>query len=272
MTRRYVIPALLMTFVILLAVPALAQGGVQAIGACTIIDKPGSYVLASDIKATVGDLKWAAPGRFTGACIVIVADFVSLDLQGHTIAGPQAFENPNNAGIYTTADASDKQPTAAQIRNGCVTGFMAGIAVEGTGHMVERMRVAGNIAGMTLRGNGTKVKEVMAVSNQDQGILWFGNYGVSVEDCQVTSNGWMGIQQWDPDEYGEALGSRIVGNTVSGNALYGIYAHCPSVILQNMVYKNGSDQDGWHDIVLVPGSSDCTLSDNNPVVPEYQGP
>jgi hypothetical protein len=264
MSSRFPVPAFLLTFVIMLAVPALAQDGVQAIGACTIIDKPGSYVLARDIKATVRDLKWAAPGRFTGACIVIVADFVSLDLQGHTITGPQAFENSNNAGIYTTADVSDKQPTAAHIRNGCVTGFMAGIAVEGTGHMVERMRVAGNIAGMTLRGNGTKVKEVMAVSNQDQGILWFGNYGVSVEDCQVNSNGWMGIQQWNPDEYGEALGSRIVGNTVSHNGGYGIYVRCPALILQNMAHSNGSGPRDNIVVVTDPFNTPCTRSDNSP--------
>jgi hypothetical protein len=37
MGRRFLVPAFLMTFVILVAVPALVQ--VQAIEACTIIDK-----------------------------------------------------------------------------------------------------------------------------------------------------------------------------------------------------------------------------------------
>ena len=269
MSRRYVIPALLFTFVILLTVPALAQDGVQAIGACTVIDKPGSYVLAKNITATYRDLKSVAAER-TPACIVIVADFVSLDLQGRTIAGPGWPTDKDVVGIYSTGDISGKTPIATHIRNGCVTKFERGIAFEGAGHTVEGVRVAGNGAGISMDGDGIRVKDVVAVSNW-WGILSFGGNGQSVEHCQVNSNLGHGIYQW-PDSERLSLGSRIVGNTVSGNALYGIYAHCPSVILQNMVYKNGSDQDGWHDIVLVPGSSDCTLSDNNPVVPEYQGP
>src|SRR5512136_2418293 len=61
MTRRYVVPAVLLTFLILLAVPAFAQDEVQAIGACTVIEKPGSYVLGNDIKATLADLKRVVP-------------------------------------------------------------------------------------------------------------------------------------------------------------------------------------------------------------------
>jgi hypothetical protein len=97
MSRRYVIPTLLFTFVILVAVPALAQDGVQSIGACTIIDKPGSYVLARDITATLRDLKQAPVDRFTvgPACIVIVADFGTLlrDRRLGTVETP-AFSSP----------------------------------------------------------------------------------------------------------------------------------------------------------------------------------
>jgi len=265
MSRKYVIPALLLTFLILLAVPALAQGGVQAIGACTVIDKPGSYVLARDITARLRDLKRAPVDRFTvgPACIVIVADFVSLDLQGHTIMGPEAWDS-GNAGIFATLDANGKVPTAAHIRNGCVTGFLTGVAVEGTGHVVEGVRVAGNEYGMSLRGNGIKVKEVIAVSNRAFGILWFGDHGVSVENCQINSNGWIGIVQWTPDEWGQPLGSRIVGNTVSNNGGYGIYAYCPSLILQNMAYSNGSGPGDNIVVVTNPFDTPCTRSDNSP--------
>jgi hypothetical protein len=264
MSRRYVIPTLLFTFVILVAVPALAQDGVQSIGACTIIDKPGSYVLARDITATLRDLKQAPVDRFTVglACIVIVADFVSLDLQGHTITGPEAWDS-GNAGIFITADARGNLPTAAHIRNGGVTGFTTGVAVEGTGHVVEQVRVARNQYGISLRGNGIKVKEVIAVSNYF-GILWFGDHGVSVENCQISSNGGTGILQWPPDEWGQPFGSRIVGNTVSNNGGYGIYAYCPSLIVQNMVYSNGSGPRDNIVVVTDPFNTPCTRSDNSP--------
>ncbi len=265
MTRRYVIPALLLTFLILLTVPALAQSEGQAIGACTIIDKPGSYVLARNITATLGDLKPAPGDRFTvgPACIVIVADFVSLDLQGHTIAGPEVWDR-GSAGIFTTADASGNEPTAIHIRNGCVKGFRTGVAVEGTGHVVEQVRVAGNEYGMSLRGNGIKVREVIVVSNRNAGILWFGDHGVSVENCQINSNLGVGIYLWPPDEWGQPYGGRIVGNTVSNNGGYGIYAYCPTLILQNMVYSNGSGPRDNIVVVTEPFGTPCTRSDNSP--------
>jgi hypothetical protein len=272
MSRRFLVPALFLTIVILAAVPALAQ--VQPIEGCTIIDKPGSYVLTKNVAATVSDLRQAAPGRFTSACIVIVADFVSLDLQGNTIAGPQAWEAPNNAGIYATANDSGKEPTTVHIRNGCVTGFMAGISVEGTGHIVEQVRVAGNEAGIVIRGDGIRVKEAIAVSNRSHGILWFGNHGVSVENCQVSSNRYIGILQFQSDWVpNETVGGRIVGNTISNNGAYGIYAYCPTLILQNMAYNNGCSQgSGCHDIV-VKGFG-CNMStDNLPIQanPDYPG-
>jgi hypothetical protein len=86
--KKSVILVVVFTFVTLLAVPAWAQyqdsqGTGQSIYACTVITKPGSYVLAKNITATQRDLR-TVPNRVP-ACIVIVADFVSLDLHGYTI-------------------------------------------------------------------------------------------------------------------------------------------------------------------------------------------
>ncbi len=58
MSKRFLILTFLFTFVILLAVPGLAQnqdsqGTGTSIYGCTIIDKPGSYVLAKNITATM---------------------------------------------------------------------------------------------------------------------------------------------------------------------------------------------------------------------------
>jgi hypothetical protein len=263
MIKRHV-PALFLTFAILLAIPTMAQQGGQAIGACTVIDKPGSYVLARDISASMADLKRVSPGAWYSGCIVIVADFVSLDLQGHTITGPGIQGTWNISGIYTTADAGGKQSQAARIRNGCVTNFDFGVGLEGTGHVVEQMRVARNLAGISLStdgntSNGLKVRDVTAVEN-DRGIISYGGSGNSVEGCQLISNH-IGFYQHEhlPDNP-RPLGTRIVGNTVSGNGSYGIYVYCPSLILQNMAYNNGS---GEQDNIVVNGTT-CTRANNSP--------
>jgi hypothetical protein len=132
MTRRYVVPALLLTLVIMLAVPALAQnqsslGTGTSISGCTIIDKPGSYLLAKNITATKRDLKQIAADRMPG-CIVIASDFVSLDLQGYTIKGPGAGAN-SGIGIYVAADEYGWGRFETRIRNGVVTEFNPGLSV-----------------------------------------------------------------------------------------------------------------------------------------------
>jgi hypothetical protein len=274
MIRRYVAPALLLTFVILLAVPALAQSGVQGIGSCTIIDKPGSYVLTRDLTATLADLKRAVPDAWFSGCIVIVADFVSLDLQGHTITGPGDQHTSNHMGIYTTADASGKKSVAARIRNGNVKNFDLGVALEGTGHLVEQMRVFGDVLGIVTLDNsyGIRVKDVTAVANTDTGVHLIGRYGHSVENCQLLSNGVAGLSMYEDRNNPRPLGTRIVGNTVEGNGAYGIYSFCPSLILQNMAYNNGCSEGlGCHDIVLK--GLDCNWSDdNNPIQPNRDYP
>ena len=130
--KKSVILVVAFTFVILLTVPAWAQyqdtqGTGQSIGACIIIDKPGSYVLAGNITARRSNLKRIAADR-TAGCILIVADFVSLDLHGYSITGPgldmEAF------GIYSTANASGKQPIATHVRNGSITNFNRGFDID----------------------------------------------------------------------------------------------------------------------------------------------
>ena len=261
--KKSVILVAVFTFVILLAVPAWAQnqdtqGTGQSVYACTIIDKPGSYVLAKNITARQSDLKHI---RNESACILIFADFVSLDLQGRTITGPGA--DIYAFGIYSTAPASGRAPIATHIRNGCATKFDRGISVEGTGHTVEGVRVAANVAGIQMDAVGVKVKDVVATSNT-YGIASFTGAGNSVENCQVYSNDGGGIVLGTQDPQYSSFGSRIVGNNVFGNGGIGIYAQCPSVILQNLAYQNAGG-----DIVTVPGApwTYCTLSNNNPEVP-----
>lgn len=221
-----------------------AQDTRLAIASCSVITRPGSYVLARGITATQRDLK-----SITGSapsCILIVADFVSLDLHGYTIAGPGS-----GFGIYSTRNASGKYPIATHVRNGSVTGFDRGIAVEGAGHTVKQVRVTGNAAGLTIDGGGMMVEEVVAIAN-GEALTCFSGPANIVRNSVFQSNGGNGINLL------ACPGSSIVGNTVSGSGGGGILAQCPSVILQNMAFQNGGG-----DILADPAA--CTRSNNNPV-------
>lgn len=262
-SRNLVMLALLFTFLIVLTVPAWAQnqdtqGTGQSVYGCTIIDKPGSYALAKNITARQSDLKHI---RNESACILIIADFVTLDLRGYSITGPgtgiYAF------GVYSTANASLKWPLGTLIRNGSVSNFDRGMAVEGDSHTVEGVRSVGNNVGITFDGDSHRIKDAVVRGNWMGILAGFGS-GSTVEHCQVHENFGSGIAlkvYWDPENNYGSVGSRIVGNTVSGNGEYGIYAVCPSLILQNMAYDNQGGN------IFVKGQ-DCVSSDNNPPTPE----
>jgi hypothetical protein len=82
------------------------------------ITAPGSYVLARNLSAR-------------GDCLVIEADFVTIDLAGFAITG-------NGTGTGIRADR-----VAIEVRNGTITGFMTGVRVRGSA-IIEGMRVIGN--------------------------------------------------------------------------------------------------------------------------------
>lgn len=239
--KRIVILTVLFSFLILLAVPAFAEDTRLSISNCTVITRPGSYVLAKGITATQRDLRTMAGSN--PSCILILADFVSLDLQGYTIVGPGS-----GFGIYSNISATNR--IATHVRNGAVTNFERGIALEGYAHTAERVRVVGNGAGLTFDGGAISVEEVLAYAN-GEGILCFGGSGHSVSNSEVRSSTGNGINLV------ECPGSRVVGNTVSGNGGSGIVAKCPSVIVQNVAFENAGG-----DIVADPDA--CTRSDNNP--------
>jgi parallel beta-helix repeat protein len=240
---RLLLLAALLLLTISLAGNAVAAGGIQSIGNCTIIDKPGSYVLANDITATARDLKTFGGSEL--ACILIIADFVTLDLDGYTIVGPGS-----GFGIYVNAPLGSPGRAGVHVRNGAVTGFERGIALEGSGHTTEQVRVTRNGQGVTFDGNGLVAREVQAFENADHGILCFGGSGHSVRDSQAHGNS-IGISLF------ECTGSSIIGNTLTRNGVGGILVKCPSLLVQNMASENGA-----FDISTDAGA--CTRSDNNP--------
>jgi hypothetical protein len=127
-TRLRAVPAvvtLVASGVALASGPALAA----SINKCTTIAKPGSYVLTRNLSAA-------------GDCLVVAADFVTIDLGGWVIAG----DGSTGAGV--TDQGASRRGIA--VRDGTITGFLACVVLGSTtGAVVEKVRADCEEAGIS---------------------------------------------------------------------------------------------------------------------------
>ena len=110
---------------------ALASGPALAasINKCTTIGKPGSYVLTRNLTAA-------------GDCLVVAADFVTIDLGGWVITGD------GGTGSGVTDQGAPRRGIA--VRDGTITGFLAGVGLGSTtGAVVEKVRADCEEAGIS---------------------------------------------------------------------------------------------------------------------------
>src|SRR5262245_47171244 len=95
---------------------------------CQTIDKPGSYKLVRNLTAAAN-----------ADCLVINANFVTIDLAGFTITGRGS---ATGEGIRTTA-LSAGQLQGIAVRNGSISNFGGGVNLVLTnGSIVEGMRIS----------------------------------------------------------------------------------------------------------------------------------
>jgi hypothetical protein len=207
------------------AVGADAADGIQSIGSCQTIDKPGSYVLAKNLTA-----------RET--CLVITASFVTVDLAGYTISG-----NGTGVGITNGGggfDTTGVGPFEITIRNGTVTNFENGVHLDGRGHVVESIRAVNNVQ--------IGIHLVSAPGMPGDGVL---------RNNVASRNGLVGLRAI---QNGAGGGWSIVGNTANSNGPTaggeGIIVTCPSAVLHNTATGNAAN--------IVPQSGGCTLAENSP--------
>lgn len=222
--------------VVLVAIMVLTFGASQTeaqvvITECTTLEVPGAYVLAGNLTAT-------------GNCLVVGADFVTINLAGWTITG-----DGTGAGITDTGVLR----RGIVVRNGTVRIFPTGINLGASlGAQVERVRVNDNATGI-LVGNGSTVNSNTATENNDgivagnastvagntassnfvNGIL-VGN-GSTIKGNSATGNtgGFM-------PGAGIVVGSggTVTGNTASSNSGNGIRVTCPSNVIGNTATSN----------------------------------
>jgi parallel beta-helix repeat protein len=160
-----------------------------------------------------------------GSGLLVGADNITIDLNGHTIDGTSA-PKPGTGAIVTKG-----RHTNVTIKNGTVTDFyFSGVVLSGRGDVVRKVTVrnigsgckAGDICvGITLANCRACTIADSVVSTavrafQANGINVFASPGTRVERNRVRGTAGEGISMF------QSSGSRIVGNTFEGNRGNGI--------------------------------------------------
>jgi hypothetical protein len=111
-------------------VPGAGAREPTPIKACQTISQPGSYELANNLTFTG-----------IGNCLLITADFVTIDLGGFTISG-------SGTAFGIAGAPSGPRLRGIAVRNGSISGFVRGVELSNAdGSIVEGLRVVGGNTG-----------------------------------------------------------------------------------------------------------------------------
>jgi hypothetical protein len=208
------------------------EEGPTEIEKCKTISKPGSYKLVNNLVAT-------------GDCLVITANFVTIDLAGFTISGG----GPGLTAIRATPSFGQLQGIA--VRNGSISDFLSGVDLTSAeGSIVEGLRIVGPGGGAVgisaigiVRGNTVRF---IGVTPPGSGV------GISATGI-VTGN--------FATENGHGMvigaGSTVIGNTASFNRVEGITVDCPSNVTDNTAVNS---TPGFPNLVL--NGNGCNNTNN----------
>jgi len=189
-----------------------AHAAVSTVTACgTTLSTPGSYTVGTDI------------GPCTGDGVDVVANGVTVKLNGHTITGN---------------DAGNTSPTSEQIGinllnvkgvtiagPGTVTHFDAGVSIiGGGGNTVKNVSANANVAHVLLTAGGaTSVDQLQqVVCNFGDGITTDNSTGNSITGNSASMNGpYSGISLVDASSRNNVARNRVTNNNVSNTVQSG---------------------------------------------------
>jgi parallel beta-helix repeat protein len=157
---------------------------------CAIIPLSAGPVLAADTVTVTCGQTLSANTKLAndltdcpGAGLVIGADDITVDLNGHTIDGVFLFGSMV-AGIDNTAGHA-----GVRIKDGTVQQFDVGVRSTGAGTAIERITIDGSIsAGISFEGvtGGSVERCSVSGASEGSGVLLRGTDGVRVKDCAVS--------------------------------------------------------------------------------------
>ena len=232
-----------MLLVTLATVRLAEAGGAVNIDSCQTLGKPNTtYRLIADLTSD-------------GDCLVVTANRVTIDLQGHSITGTGQI--PSSA----ITDIVNQPNDVIVIKNGTVSGYGDGIGlrsnrvtviavtstnnvgagiaiISGGQHLVKSSTASSNGgAGIFLPGDRSQVEQSIA-NNNTVGGIWMG------PNCLVTMSTANGN---GPDGAGITTSGRctVSYNTANDNQASGIVAFGSA----NLVTRNTAMNNGTHDFV-----------------------
>jgi len=212
------VPALIM----LTAMTASPAAAVVNIDACQTLDQFGeTYRVTQDLSSC-------------DACLIVANDRITIDLQGHQIAGGCPGDN-FGAGITDARVARD----SITVKNGTVSfydfgfdidlGFGFGIDLRASRRTtVRNVEASANVTGIAV-GSQSLVKDCHVHHNAGFGIT--GSDRVQIQGCRVSENG-NGISVG-----GQCL---ITRNDVSKNLIHGIEGGQRCTVSFNQANENGA--------------------------------
>lgn len=197
----------------------------------------------------VDDLRLETDLTCNGPGLIVGADGVRVNLNGHVIAG-----NGTSNGI-DVANRSD-----VSIYGGTIRGFFAGVrAMNSTNIDIKNMRLEGNTDGVDLQAGsvGISIKDNEFAGNLTRGVMMRG----STTEVEVKSNTFSG------NRVGILLfatvGADVKDNVISGSLLAGIRINQPTtgnLLAGNTLVSNPAGIEFL--IVAGSGSTGNTLVDN----------
>jgi hypothetical protein len=162
-----------------------------------------------------------------GDGLIVAADGVTVDLNGHSVRG-------SGAGTGITVSGAD-----VSVVNGLVGGFDVGVRSSfGSGDRtrLSRLTVTGNGTGVVANSQSGVLDQSTIALNAGAGLTVAGANSWTIEHSQVTDNGGAGMVLF------QALFTTIAGNTVSHNAGNGIefrFHVDVATVSDNLVARNG---------------------------------
>ena len=192
-----------------------------AVSSCMTLSSPGNYFLTKNLTSA-------------GTCIVIGAEGVSFDMQGHTITG-------NGSGDGITDGGSHFESMA--IANGKIRNFSVGVGLDHSCCVVIRnIDSSKNAATGILVGNccGT-IDSVTANNNGGDGIDAF-DCCFTLNSIQANNNGGGGVISKSIILNHTACCTSLSNSSVSGNTGVGVdMENGFNYLVSSTVQKNGAD-------------------------------
>lgn len=209
---------------------AQAQGPTE-IATCQTISKSGAYKLVNNLTST-------------GDCLLVNADYVTIDLGGFAIIG-----GPSKGTAIQFVGPTPQTPRRGfAARNGTISGFATGIQfirVGGTdGAIVEGLRIFGTADGILVRGAVVRGNTVICGGIGIR-VVNGSVTGNVVEDCEDGIDAFDGVVNGN-SVFGTGTGTGInvvgtaIGNTITEYGV-GIAATCPSNLTDNTATNNGKN-------------------------------